>query len=363
MRKELISSTQVFALATIFLLGSWIILTPSSRITKQDAWIGSLLLGLPACGYALLLSAVKDLYPGENLIGLSRKAFGQRIGSILAVFWLWFPLHLAALVLNNLTSLLMYQIYPTASAITLSLPLIIVIAYSAALGPEVIARFALILLPLIIAGLLAIYGLAIPLFDAHHLFPLLEASTGDFLRQGLAGFSFPFAEMILLFPFLAHAPKDRSLLRPLLSAVILSTLLFALRDMIAIAVFGQAEVDTLLFPLFSVVLHEELGIFLDRLDVAFIPVFFFSSLIKGMICFYSFIEHLTDWLGAKERSLLIPPAALLTVGLSLFVYEHLLDVFDFANKAYALYLLPWALGFPLGALILRYRKKVKPSQS
>ncbi|MDD2420668.1 MAG: GerAB/ArcD/ProY family transporter [Heliobacteriaceae bacterium] len=356
MKRELISPLEVWAVFTSFYIGTRLFISPSIEITGTDAWLSDLVTILPALLFVPLLVLVHRYYPHQSLIISARTAFGRFFGTLFSFFWVWLPLYLGAMVLRFVADFLIAMIYPMVSPGTLNILAISVATYAAWLGPEVIARFALLLLPWLILGLAGMIFLALPLLDVCHLLPLFQASAGDFLRQMLNLGTYPFAEAILLITLLTYTPQQADPKKPVIWAVVTCLIIFALRDFVTIGIFGSSLSAKVLFPFFAVVRAEQLGVYLDRLDVSFVLVWLCFSLIKLTICLFLAARHLAEWAGFPDYRTILPPVTLFGLGFSLLIWRNFLGLSDFLDKIYPIFLLPWAIGYPV-LLIIRAKQK------
>ncbi|MDD2420664.1 MAG: endospore germination permease [Heliobacteriaceae bacterium] len=360
MKKAFVSPLQIWTLFVGTGIGANLIFSPGVTFTQQDAWLGPLFAGTAGLVYVPLLTGLRYAYPGQSLVIAGRTACGKITGTLLAFFWVWFPLHLYVLALMNISYLLSHLVYPNTPPVVFNLLAAIVTGYAAWLGPEVIARFTVLILPWLLAGLAGLTVLTLPTIDYLYFLPVGQTSFGDFARQGLGLFAFPFSESVLLVAFLAHVPLKTNLNRTLLSSFITVSLVLSLVTTLMIGTLGPGIIADKISPLFSVVRYAGLGHYLDRLDAAFMPVWLGFVTIKMALCLYIFSRHLSEWAGFTGHRLIVPPAALLGLGFSLVFLKNLVEGFVIIDKVYFLYLVPWALGYPILLLLLaKYRRRQK----
>lgn len=151
-----ISSVQLSILIMGFLFGSTAIINVATG-AAQDAWL-AYVIGW-AGGFILIgiYAHISLLNPGRTLIEILKDNFGRYPGSIIAVLYIWYFIHLAALVLRNFGEYMVTAIYPETPILFVIILFALTIAYAVKNGLEVLSRTAEIFFPLLLFSVILMF--------------------------------------------------------------------------------------------------------------------------------------------------------------------------------------------------------------
>lgn len=354
MEKAKISSIQLSLLLMGFLFGSTLIVNPALS-AKNDAWLALILGGV--CG-ALLMGiyvAIALLNPSKTLVEILRDRLGKFVGNVVAILYIWYFIHLASLVFRNFGEFMTTTTFPET-------PMEVIIGIFAALllyavnsGIEVLGRLGELFV-LIIPIISLTIGLSlITSHDFTAVLPVLENGMAPVLSATFGFVTFPFGETVVFLMLFPHLNKKDSLKKiTALSAllfVVLSLFVF-LRD---ISVLG---VDLMYRATFTPHLTSLL---IPSINVE--PLLNINLLIGGgikiSVCIYAAVKALSQVLGIDDYRKLSTPIATFCVVLSIWVYENVIEMIDWAGKVWPYYSIPFQFVFPLILLFLSLIKKKK----
>ena len=89
-----------------------------------------------------LYSLIVLLNPSRTLVEILRDRFGNAIGSVVAVFYIWYFIHLASLVFRDFGSFLVTTTYPRTPMEVIIALFALSIIYAANSGIEVMGRIS-----------------------------------------------------------------------------------------------------------------------------------------------------------------------------------------------------------------------------
>ena len=353
MERGKITSFQLFCLIALFIFGSTSLLQ-SITAAGRDSWISHIIAIFAGVFVGLIITTLAVRFPNQTIIQYTQELFGSIAGKIIGIMYLWYFLHLGALVLRNYGEFFTNMVLPETPMWFINLTFALVVAYMAAKGIEVIARVgelflpALAILSIITSVLISMSG---DIVVASNLKPVLEHGLTKVIQGAVPIASFPFMEIILFsmfFPFTNIITKSKN---ATLAGILFSGLFLTIILVQNIAVFGD-YLATLTFPRYYVVRIISVGGFVERIEPIILAIWLMGGLIKIGICFYAFTLGLSQITGMKNDKALIIPTAVLMVVLSILIYDNTFEQLNFAVNIYPVYAFPFQVGLPMLMLVI-----------
>jgi len=347
MEKARISGLQLFLLILGFLFGSTVILNPATG-ARNDGWLAILIGGTGGTLLILLYASISLLNPSKTLVDILRDRLGRFIGNIISVFYIWYFIHLASLVLRNFGSFIISTTYPQTPLEVLLIVFILVIMYSLNSGIEVMGRVAEIIVPAVpvIAVIISLGILTTHDFTA--FLPILGNGIRPVLKASFNLLTFPYGEAVaflMIFPYLNRREnlKKVSILSALSSVVLFLFIFF--RDII---VLGSHFIHSATFvPHLTSVLIPSIN-----LEPLFDVNLSIGGGVKVVVCMYAATNAINQILGAGDYRKFVTPVALFCVVLAIWVYENVFEMFHWAEKIWPYYSIPFQFVIPLMLLFL-----------
>jgi len=358
MVKARISSIQLFLLFIGFLYGSTVIVN-SALGAKNDAWLAILLGGTVGGLLVGVYVSVAYLNPSKTLVEILKERLGNVMGNIISIMYVWYFIHLAALVFRNFGEFIIVVTYQET-------PISIVIAIFAAImvyavnsGVEVIGRLSELFVPVLPFTVLIICMAVITTHDFTAFSPILENGIKPVLKAAFSFITFPFGESVAFLMLFPHLNKKENLKKiavlSIISMIALSLLLF-FRDIIVLGseVIYQAtfvpHLTELLFPGISVEQLVDINLLI-------------GGGVKVSICIYAAVRALSQVAGIDDYRNLTTAITTFCVVLSLWIYENVLEMLNWAEKVWPYYSIFFQIIVPLLLLFLSFIKKNKSSKS
>ncbi|MHB9143963.1 MAG: GerAB/ArcD/ProY family transporter [Symbiobacteriia bacterium] len=352
-----VSPGQVWLLVMGFMVGSAILLQVAPAV-KRDAWLALLLGDGLGILMAFVYTALLARFPGQTLVEIAPRLLGPWLGKTVGLLYVWFFLHLGALVLRNswefLTATVLKRTPPLATALVLAL----LMWYAVRGGLEVLARTAetvvpaMILLPTLFSLLLPGHG------HLRNLLPMLEAGWLPLLKGSLQVATFPAGEVVvfaMLLPYMRpEAPRRRVVTAGIAAIAVLSALVVA-RD---VAVLGPLR-EHIGYPAYVTISALTLSNFLEGLEGIIVVVWVAATFIKATVCLYAAVLGLAQGLGLRDYRPLTGPLAIAALILSFWVYPNVTAMFDFAATTWVPYAFLFEAVIPLGLLTLAVARRMR----
>ncbi|SJZ91110.1 GerAB/ArcD/ProY family transporter [Selenihalanaerobacter shriftii] len=341
-----ISKYQLLVLMMGFIFG--IIVNPASA-AYQDAWL-AFIMGW-AAGFILIgmYAYIAILNPNKTLIDILRATFGKYLGSILGMLYIWYFIHLAAIILRNFGEFMVISTYTETPLIFIVIILSGAVAYQVRSGLEVLARMSELFVPLVPIFVLFLFLILLPEYDVSNFLPILERGITPVIKAAFSITTFPFGEVVLfLMIFPALNEKDELFKTSYLATAIMGMILFiiTIRDLL---VLGPNFFANAIFPpVITTSVIPNLNLNLD-------PVIFVNFLIgggiKGSLLIYAAALGLAQLFKLDHYKSFIIPLLLVTVGLSQWLYGSIMETLQWSAQIYPYYAIPFQVIIPLIILI------------
>lgn len=358
MEKAQISSIQLFLLLTGFLYGSTVIIN-SALGAKNDAWLAILLGG---AGGALLIGvyiAVALLNPSKTLVEILRERLGKVIGNVIALLYVWYFIHLAALVFRNFGEFIAVVTFPETPIVVVIGIFAVILVYAINSGVEVIGRLSELLVPVLPVVVLIICMAIITTHDFTAFFPILENGMTPVLKASFGLITFPFGESVVFLMLFPHLNRKGNLKKiaalSVLFMVALSLLLF-FRDITVLG--GELMQQATFVPHLTALLIPGMNVE-PLVDINLL----IGGGIKISVCIYAVTRALSQVAGIGDYRKLTAAITTFCVVLSIWVYENVLEMFSWVEKVWSYYSIPFQMVIPLLLLFLSLRKRNEPSNA
>lgn len=353
MNKEAgISNYQFSILLMGFIMGSTMIIVPGSH-ALQDAWIAYILAWAGGMVLFSLYYLLYSLNPNHTLIEMNRNLLGKWLGGLISILYIWYFIHLAALILRNFGEYVLTISLPETPLWFIVLCYILVTGYSVRSGLAVTCRTAELVVPAIFIFQLIIFFILMPHFDWTNFKPFMQGGLSTIGNATFSVIAFPFGETVvflMLFPYVKQQKKLKNTY--LLSLLLSGSLLFLgiIRD---IAVIGPGGIERSIFP--------------PHLSIQYIPylnidtligvIFFASGGAKICICFLGATIGISQLSKTKDHRPFVIPVAVILVGLTIWLYQSAPEMLHWALNIWPIYSVPFQMIIPAALLIVSFFKR------
>ncbi|GAB6098593.1 endospore germination permease [Halanaerocella petrolearia] len=347
-----ISNLQLGLLISGFVFGTSVVINVLGN-AQQDAWLAYLIAW--SGGFVLmgLYVTIANLHTDKTLIKILQVTFGRYLGSIVAVSYIWYFIHLAAIVLRDIGEYSTSIVYPETPLIFIIIVLSLLIAYATRSGLEVIARMSELFIP--ISAFLSILTLVllIPLYNINNLFPVLEYGWIPVLETSFSSLAFPFGELVvflMIFPFVNN--KKNLLKTTYLSIIIMGFILFLL-ILAEIVVLGSDMFARTTFPF---AIATKLVPYLD-IDSLINVALLIGGVAKIIICSYGAVMGIAQLVNLQDYKPYVLPMMTIIATISIWIYDNIFVMVKWSKDIYPYYVLPFQIIIPCLILIISYIKE------
>lgn len=351
-----LSHSSLIILMMGFIFGSTVIISPGGG-AGHDAWL-AVLIGL---GEGLVFVAIFTLlaqrFKGKTLVEIATLVYGPVIGKAISLIFLAYLFHLGSLVLSNF-SRFFGLILPETPNRVFSLLIILVCILSVQRGIEVIARCAIIFVPINIAIILVDTLFLIKEMKLENLLPFFDVPIAKLLLAAHGTATFPFGEtVVFLMLFCYLKTTKRGILISSFLAVITTGMILMMIVARNFSVLG-ASAEVYIYTSFQAVQNINIVNIINRIEILIAINFLNMGIIKISVLLFGTVSGTAQVLGLKSYKPLIIPFSILMIFLESITNVNTPEMLEFAEKTYPIYALPFQLGIPLLTLVLAIIRKL-----
>lgn len=334
--KEFISDRQGIILLILFILGSSVVIGVGVE-AGRDVWIAVLLglaISLPIIFvYARLLT----LFPGKDLYEILEVLFGKVVGRLVTILYIWYSMHLGALVLYNFSSFINVVGLPETPRLVPSICFMILCIYGVKLGIEVIGRWGEFFITILITIAVIIGLLSTPNFELDHIRPVLSNGIKPVMKGAIDVFSFPLSETIVFMAIFSSLQKKASYYKVYMIGVSLGILLLLGVVIVNTLVLGPYIKSLNYFTTYVTTARINIGDFIQRIEILISIAFLVAGFVKISMCLLSAARGVSKLLNLNDYRVIVIPISMIILNLSFFVYEDIMDSQRFTSKVYPYY--------------------------
>ena len=360
MRKEPITLSQGVFMLILFIFGSSVVVGVSGE-AGQDAWISLLMAAVMMVPLLLLYARIMRLFPETDLFDIMEILFGKIIGRVLILLVTWYALHLCALVLRNFTEFLQIVAFPETPQLPMMLALILVTAYLARSGENILGKWSIIMFPIVTLTVLFTVLIGLVDLDFTHLEPVLTQEFTKIAGGAYQTLTFPLAETVLFLCLAGAVRKEINPYKLYGFAIAISTVILVLVILRNIMILGTPMISASYFPSYTTARILHLGDFLTRIEGTITMNFLLAGIVKITLCLTAASKGIAKIFAIQEYKKMVMPTSMLAVALCAIVYTSTMEMFGFL-KYYQIYAIPFQMIIPLAVWITAEIKKKKQAK-
>ncbi|UQZ34696.1 spore gernimation protein [Paenibacillus sp. PK3_47] len=360
MGKEIIPAGQSISITVLFITGTSLFMGVAGESGNSN-WIALIFAVLLSVPLMLIYARLHRLYPGKDLFDMLLAVFGGIFGRVLCCLYIWYAVHIGALVLRNFGEFSRTVALTSTPMLAPMLVIGLLCVWVVNAGIEVLGRSAKFLLLFTLAITAVIQILAVPKYEYHHLKPLLENGWGPVLSDTAGIFTFPFAEIVIFLGAFGALPPKGSAKRVLLSGLLISGVIMIAISLRNLLMLGPDILSGLYFPSYVAVSRINIGDFLTRIEGSSAIIFVTALFVKVSVCLYAASRGIATVFKLKSYRSVVLQTGLIMVYLAEFIYQDIMQMQYFSYHIYKIYALPFQVIIPvllwIVAEVIRYNDR------
>ncbi|MGE7852919.1 GerAB/ArcD/ProY family transporter [Bacillus paramycoides] len=358
-----ISGRQIFWMMFTFEVGQsfLLIVSPTIRASKQDAWISMVIAGLVGIAITFLATTLGSLYPNKTMIEFSQTILGKWLGKVMMIPYLLIWYWINGITVREFGDFIITALFhntPLWVIVFTAMLLLIFIIYQGGVGgigrlSEIVGPMALLM---IIFVIISNFGnmnwrYMLPIYQDSGWYPILKGSYPP-----VAVF---FGESVMMTMLVFFMDKPDQASSRAMWGVGLAVFMVTIGTLAVILTFGPNLPSSLLYPVYDLSRYISVMEFIQNVDVLIVIIWMFSVFVK--LALYMFLAcygtaqlfHLKDW--RKVAWFLAPISFIMAVSIkNIQIFTHYYYMFFVIPIAFPVY----ELGIPLLLLVVgKIRRK------
>ena len=355
MRREQIANRQftfiLLIMRTTVVIATLPVLTTGDAL--QDAWISALVTTLLTGVLVTIMAALGSRFPEDSVVDYAEKLLGKWLGKAVALVVLWAYLHLAAISIRWYAEMIVTGFLPETPLLFVIGSMVIVAAYAAYEGLEVVGRIADVFLFIMMTAILTSLVAAAPEMRMANLEPVLARGLAPPLMATIIPVAVG-AELMVIGMLVPSLVQPEKAVVSALWAVALSGLILTSVAVLVIGVLSAESASETVFPFLRMLRAIQVTEFIDRVEVLIIFAWSLGVFVGFSTFIYSGARGLADFLGRDDYRFLIAPMGIHWVFLGHHLFGDMYQVREFWQPQFmGVYGLSLVL-VPYGVLWLAY---------
>ena len=326
---------------------------------KQNSWltlIGAAILVIPLY---LIYYRIMKLNKNKNIFEINKSLLGP-VGFIFNIIIIWYSLHLGAIVLRNFTEFVFMCLLNKTPIIYTTILMIITTILLLKGDIKAIGNWATLVILIISFTVVFSTLLSTSVLDLDNLLPMFNVNIEELIKSSYSVVTFPFAEVVLFLCLTNFFEDNVNYKKILFIPLILSSIIFLLIAFRNLTLLGPDLMHNSAFKAVTASRVISLGQTLTGFEAIIIVNFIFSGLAKLSVCVLALSKGMTYLLKTSNFKNSIVPCSLLTITLSISLYENFPQMAEFV-KIYPIYAIPFQIVIPtiiwIACEIKNYKQK------
>ncbi|WP_169525177.1 GerAB/ArcD/ProY family transporter [Pseudalkalibacillus hwajinpoensis] len=360
MKREILSSRQFTWLVSLYIIGSSILIIPSSLAgeAKQDAWMAATLAGVIGILLVVFYSLFIKNFPDLTFVQANERILGKWMGKIVSLSFFSFTFLLAALVLRNIGDFFTTQILIETPLEVIFAVFLVVIIMGARLGIETIARACEIFFPWVFGLLFILVVLLLPEIKVENIQPVFDGGFKPILRATLPFIGLPFLELIIFLMIHPSVNATKSIRRDFLKGTIVGGLMLFVVIVLCLLVLGVDFTARNAYPTYVLAKKVNIGQFIQRIEVIVAIIWMLSIYFKLVLLYYVSALGLSQVIEMEDYRPLLFPLGIITIVLAQISYPDIVYVQEFISKTWIFYASTYGFLLPVFLLLIARIRKI-----
>lgn len=284
-----------------------------TRAAGTSGWYLTLITTLAAIFMFIFTYLLLKRFPGKNVVEIYDITLGRGIGFVFSLTLMLTFLIFSSINTREFIDVIKVYSFPYTPPGFLAGALVAVVAVSAYLGLETIARVAKLAAYVGLSAYAALLILSVGYSKFAHLFPILGYGLGKTVTTAFLWTS-AFGEVIILAVFAGSLQGTPHIKKAGFTSLVFSGLLLAFGQISFLLVFSYTSTVEVTAPLYVLVRLINYGNFFQRLDPLYLILWVIITIIDISILFYTAMSIYCKMFRLNDpRPLIIPMAILVFV--------------------------------------------------
>lgn len=350
MGNKKVPGAKISAIIALYLIGSSLVLG-SGNEARQDSWITIIFATIAAVLLAWLYSAILRLHPGKNMFDIIMEVFGNVLGTIISIVYIFYAVYLGASVFRIFDEFIQLVNLPETPQIAILLMSVPLIVWQVKTGLKNMGSTSKFLLPILYFFVLATFILGMKFMHVDNLKPVWGSGAADLFRGTWGILALPFGEIVLCMSFFGEVDQKESPFKILTNGILLAGFILVIANLRNLLILGPSTSRMFLFASYDAVGVISIGDFVTRISVLIGINLVLAAVIKISAYLYTATVGISRIIHVD--SFLQPAAScgILMASFGFVLYDDVLDGVGF-NKYLTVLSIPAQIILPLIILIV-----------
>jgi spore germination protein KB len=310
---------EAICLITIAICNKIFFTTPGyvTRSVGTASWYMTVISCVSALVFFTFIYRLLKRFPDKNIVEIYDASLGRLVGFVFSFGLLVSFLAYSGIFTREFVDVMKVYVFPNTPPSFLIGVLLIVVAVSAFLGLETIARVAKLGGYIALFGYLLILILSSGYFEFAHLFPILGYGLGKTVTTGISR-SAAYAEVVILAVFAGSLQGIRHIKKAGYISLILSGFLLTLGLLCYSMIFEYTSTQEITAPMYVMTRLIKYGKFFQRLDPLFLFLWIITTVIYISILFYTTVSIYCKMFRLQDTRPVIVPMVVLVFTIAIF---------------------------------------------
>lgn len=322
-----------------FIIFSSILMAPAITVVsaKQDGWISMLLALVIGLVLNMIYLFLFKKYNYPSLFELMNRAAGKWFGTVMNILIIFYALHLAAMVVRNLSNFMVASVVPYSHPWTYQILIIIIVMYSGVLGVKNLFLLNDLLFPIVIVLTLFSLILMTKDFSLLELKPFFHEGIPSIFQGAYATLGYPFIEVLLIGTFFQYVQKKEKLMLVYMSGIAAGGLVLVITVFFIIGGEGTYTVARETYPTYSVLRDIDFITVFERVEILLAVAWMIGLFVKICVCFLVVMMGLKHLSGSKTYRPYLIPIGILIWAMSNHLHKTVMDFSNFVITSWTMY--------------------------
>ena len=336
MNKETITDKQGISILVLFLCGSTLIFDTGTG-AKEDIWLAIIIAFLCAFVMAMLYARVLSIFPGKDIFDILIIAFGTVIGRVLCLFYVFFSIHLASLVLYNFEEFITIAALSDTPALVPLVTTMLLIIWIIKSGIKVLGNWSEFFVVILVVLVFLTLPFFIPIAKIENLKPFLYNGIQPVLDGALLSFTFPFTEIVVFLGVGAALKNKKSPYKVYALGLAFGALIIFSSAVMHMMVLGGENMGRTFFPPYRSYKLINIREFFTRIEIVIGAALIIGGFVKISVCLFSACRGLCKVFAIDNYKVIATPICILATIISTTNFTGVLELVEWDNTVWIWY--------------------------